>query len=121
LNPDEPGIIGYFNSLDDLLCPFTVEDHVMVYRTAWHPDGCPPRTPPADQDGEGGYLIDIGAPGDELFLGRGWYWPEFPPGVTWRWTGTYKQAELYVDLQPDDYTLSFAAQSFWRARAVECS
>jgi hypothetical protein len=116
-SPTNQEIIGYFNSLDDLLCPFTVEDHVMVFRTAWHPDGCPPRTPPADP--RGGYTIDVGAPGDEMFLGRGWYWPEFPPGVTWRWTGTYSQAELYVDLPPGDYTVSFAAQSFWRARAVE--
>jgi hypothetical protein len=115
-SPTNQEIIGYFNTLDDLLCPPLVEDHAVVYRTAWHPDGCPPRTPPDDL--QGGYIVDIGAPGDERFLGWGWYWPEFPPGITWRWTGTQPQATLFVDLPPGDYILTLAAQSFWQAREV---
>jgi hypothetical protein len=115
-SPTNQEIIGYFNTLDDLLCPITVEGPLVVYRTAWHPDGCPAREPPAVAPGI--YEIDIGSPGDELFLGWGWHWPESPPGVTWRWTGQYPQAELYVDLPPGVYDLTLAAQSFWRAREL---
>jgi hypothetical protein len=109
-------IIGYFNSLPDLLCPYTVEGDVAVYRTAWHPDGCPPRTPP--ETAPGIYTIDIGSSGDERYIGWGWHWQEDVSGVTLRWTGEYPQTEIYVDLPPDTYTIEIAAQAFWETRRL---
>lgn len=114
--PTNQEIIGFFNTLDDLLCPVLVERDVVLYRTAWHPDGCPPRTPPETSPGQ--YFIDIGAVGDERFIGWGWHWPEDVSGLTLRWMGQYPQTHLYVDLPPGEYTLSFSAQAFWEARTV---
>jgi hypothetical protein len=57
--PTNQEIIGYFNSLPDLLCPMFVEHDAIVFRTTWHPDGCPPRTP--SQTESGTYQIDISA------------------------------------------------------------
>ncbi|NWF70716.1 MAG: hypothetical protein HXY40_16650, partial [Chloroflexi bacterium] len=65
-------IIGYFNSLPDLLCPVWVERDGVVFRTAWHPDGCPARTPLEIETGV--YQIDVGAAGDERYIGWGWHW-----------------------------------------------
>ncbi|MCL4877318.1 MAG: hypothetical protein KJ064_11705 [Anaerolineae bacterium] len=110
-------IIGYFNRLPDLLCPIAVEDDAIAYRTAWHPNGCPARTPPEVQPGV--YQVDVGADGDESYLGWGFYWPEYPAGISWRWMGAYPQAELYVDLPPADYEISLAVQSFWRERSLQ--
>ncbi len=114
--PTTQEIIGYFNSLPDLLCPVWVEGEAVVYRTAWHPDGCPPRTPP--ETAPGVYTLDIGAAGDERFIGWGWHWPEDVGGVAWRWTGEYPQARLYADLPPGAYTLTLAMQAFWEPRRV---
>jgi hypothetical protein len=110
-------IVGYFNSLPDLLCPYVVEGEAIVYRTAWHPDGCTDRTPP--QLESGAYQIDIGTAGDEFFIGWGWHWQEQVAGLTLRWSGEYPQAEVYLDLPPQDYTLTFAAQAFYEARTVQ--
>jgi hypothetical protein len=110
-------IVGYFNSLPDLLCPYTVEGEVIVYRTAWHPDGCADRTPP--QLDSGAYQIDIGTAGDEFFIGWGWHWQERVAGLTLRWTGEYPQADVYLDLPPQSYTLTFAAQAFYETRSVQ--
>ncbi len=109
-------IIGYFNSLDDLLCPYTVEGAAVVYRTRWHPDGCPPRTPP--QTDPGVYTIDIGSPGDTAYIGWGWHWPESVSGLTLRWTGEYPQTQVYVDLPPSAYTVELSAQAFWENRQL---
>lgn len=109
-SPTNQEIIGYFNSLPGLLCPYTVEGHAVVYRTAWHPDGCPPRTPPQHEPGV--YHIDIGAPGDEPFIGWGWHYAENISGVTLRWTGAFPQTKVYVDLPPGDYDVSLSAQAY---------
>jgi len=114
--PTAQEIIGYLNQLDDLLCPVVVERDAVFYRTAWHPDGCPPRTPPEVSPGV--YQIDIGAEGDERYLGWGWHGLERVFDLTLRWTGEYPQADLYVDLPPGGYTVTLAAQSFWRDRAL---
>lgn len=110
-------IIGYFNSLPDLLCPMFLEGDALVYRTTWHPDGCPDRRPLEVEPFT--YQVDLGSTGDEFFTGWGWYWPEqIVSGVTVRWTGEYPQADLYVDLPPDDYELTLLAQAFAEPRAL---
>ncbi len=110
-------IVGYFNTLPDLLCPYTVEGEAIVYRTAWHPDGCANRIPPEIESGV--YQIDIGTPGDEFYIGWGWHWQEQVSGLTLRWAGEYPQAQVYLDLPPQDYTLTFAAQAFYEPRRVQ--
>lgn len=109
-------IIGYFNSLDDLLCPVWREGAAVVYRTRWHPDGCPPRTPPEIEPGV--YQIDIGAAGDEFFTGWGWHWQEDVGGVSVRWTGRWEAAQLYLDLPPADYDMTLVAQAFHQPRTL---
>ncbi len=110
-------MIGYFNSLPDLLCPVFIEGQAIAYRTHWHPAGCPPRTPPEVEPGI--YRVDIGGPADETYTGWGWYWREDFGGLTARWTGEPPTpATLYVDLPPGAYTLAFSAQSFQRAKTV---
>lgn len=108
-------IVGYLNSVGDLLCPVWVERDAVVYRSASHPLPCPPRTPPEAEPGV--YQIDLGSSGDERYIGWGWHWSE-DVGVTWRWAGEYPQALLYVDLPPGDYTVSLAAQAFHEARTL---
>jgi len=110
-------IVGYFNSLPDLLCPYTVENYAVVYRTTWHPDGCPPRTPPEVTPGV--YQIDIGTAGDERYIGWGWHYPESIFDITLRWTGAYPQTLLYVDLPPGAYNLSLSAQAFMQPRKLQ--
>ena len=117
--PTAQEIVGYFNSLPDLLCPAWVEGDAVAYRTAWHPDGCPPRTPPLAEPGV--YLLDLGAAGDERFIGWGWHWPEDVGGATWRWAGEYPQARLYVDLPPGAYRLTLTMQAFHEPRQVTIS
>ena len=116
--PTTQEIIGYLNSLADLVCPMWVEHEAVVYRTAWHPDGCPPRTPP--ETAPGVYHIDIGTEGDERYIGWGWHWPEVVGGyTTWRWTGEYPQTQLYVDLPPGAYSVSLTAQAFYQPRTLK--
>ncbi len=109
-------IIGYFNALDDLLCPYTVEGDAVVYRTTWHPDGCPARTPPETTPNV--YTIDIGSPGDEAYIGWGWHYQEDVSGVTLRWAGAYPQTRVYIDLPPSAYTITISAQAFWQPRQL---
>lgn len=109
-------IIGYFNALDDLLCPYTVEGDAVVYRTTRHPDGCPPRTPPQSSPGE--YTIDIGASGDEAYIGWGWHYAEDVSGVTLRWTGAYPQTQVYVDLPAGVRSVKIAAQAYYEPRQL---
>lgn len=117
IGPTNQEIIGYFNSLPDLLCPAYVEGDAVAFRTAWHPDGCPPRTPPETESGV--YRIDMGDTGDERFIGWGWYWQEDVPGLRVRWAGAYPEALIYVDLPPDNYRLTIATQAFNRDRELE--
>ncbi len=114
--PTNQEIIGYFNSLPDLLCPFAVEDGAVAFRTAWHPDGCPPREPPEVSPGH--YQIDIGAADDVRYIGWGWHWSESISGMALRWTGEYPQAKLYVDLPPGAYDVTIVAQAFWEPRQL---
>ncbi|MCC6613506.1 MAG: hypothetical protein IT320_08510 [Anaerolineae bacterium] len=109
-------IVGFFNAQGDLVCPYAIERDTIVYRTTWHPDGCPPRTPPEIEPGV--YEIDLGVSGDERYIGWGWHWQEDIGATRWRWTGEYPTSNLYVDLPPDRYTLSLAAQSFWEPRQL---
>ncbi|NDJ61055.1 MAG: hypothetical protein GYB67_08010 [Chloroflexi bacterium] len=116
VGPTVQEILGYFNSLPDLLCPVAVERSAVAYRTTWHPDGCPPRTPP--EIAPGVHEIDIGAPGDERYIGWGWHWAETISGLTLRWMGEYPQTRLYVDLPPSDYILTIPAQAFHEPRTL---
>jgi hypothetical protein len=109
-------ILGYFNSLGDLLCAPTVEGDAVVYRTRWHPDGCAPRTP--SESAPGVYTIDVGAPGDEPFLGWGWHYAEDISGLTLRWAGAYPQTQVYVDLPPGAYMVTLSAQAYTQARQL---
>ncbi|MBI1255879.1 MAG: hypothetical protein GC204_00265 [Chloroflexi bacterium] len=109
-------ILGYFNSLRDLVCPLWIEGDAIVYRTAWHPDGCPARIPP--QDANGDYLIDIGATDDLHYIGWGWHQAETISGLTLRWTGEYPQTQVYFDLPAGGYTLTISAQSFYEPRRL---
>lgn len=119
-------VIGYLNSLPDLVCPLWIEGDAVVYRTTAHPDGCPPRTPP---ETPGGYMIDIGAPDDWRYLGWGWHWREPVAGIDWRWTGAPPEfgadgemqpgsARLYLELPTGEYTVTLNAQSFGAERPV---
>ncbi|MDZ4766274.1 MAG: hypothetical protein SGI73_17170 [Chloroflexota bacterium] len=113
-------IIGYFNQLGDLVCPFAVEGAAVVYRTTWHPDGCPVRTPP--EIAPGVYEIDIGGADDVRYLGWGWH-PAEPVGdIDWRWAGQplfgQTDARLYVDLPVADTIVTLNAQAFHEAREL---
>jgi hypothetical protein len=115
--PTNQEIIGYLNNLPDLVCPMYVEGDALVYRTSAHPDGCPPRTPPETTPGT--YTIDIGTPDDVRFIGWGWHWREDVPGLNVRWTGQYPETQVYVNLPPDNYTLTLNTQAFHRDRELE--
>lgn len=115
--PTNQEIIGYFNALPDLLCPMFIEHDAVVFRTTWHPDGCPPRTPPQTESGR--YQIDIGAPDDVRYIGWGWHWPEEVAGLNLRWTGEYPQTKIYIDLPPNAYQLEISAQAFWESRDLK--
>ena len=117
IGPTAQEIIGYFNSLDDLLCPVWVEGDAVVYRTAAHPDGCPGRIPEEIEPNV--FAIDSGTSGDERYIGAGWHWPESVFDVTLRWTGAASQTQFYADLPPDDYTVTITAQAFWETRELQ--
>ncbi|MBL8131630.1 MAG: hypothetical protein JNL42_07210, partial [Anaerolineae bacterium] len=108
-------IIGFFNSLDDLLCPFAVEGDAVVYRTRRHPAGCAPRTPPLTGNG---YVIDVGAEDDVRYLGEGWFYAEDVFGVTLRWAGDRPQAAFYVDLPPGAYAVEVDTQAYHETRRM---
>ncbi len=109
-------ILGYFNSLPDLVCPVWIEGDAVVYRTAWHPDGCPPRIPP--QTAPGDYSIDIGSNDDARYIGWGFHYAESIFGTTLRWTGNYPQTQVYLDLPPGGYNLTITTQAFYQPRQL---
>lgn len=109
-------ILGFFNAQRDLLCPYTVEGDAVVYRTRWHPDGCAPRTPTETEPGT--FTLDVGSPGDEGFLSESWYYPEDIFGVTLRWMGASTRNNVYVDLPPGAYNLTFTAQAYQQPRTL---
>jgi hypothetical protein len=123
-------IVGFLNAQSDLVCPLWVEGDAIVYRTAWHPNGCPERTPQETEPGI--YQIDIGAPEDQRFIGWGWHWREDVGATVWRWMGDYPRlgnevvpdggflhSDIYVELPEGVYSLHFAAQAFAEPRVVE--
>jgi hypothetical protein len=121
--------IGAFNRWADLLCVQWTERDAVVWRTSAHPDfaACPPRTPPPSA---AGYTIDLGSPGDERFLGWGWYYAEEVAGITARWLGAPHPAAdpptdapptgwLYVDLPAGAYRLTVTAQAYAEDRRLQ--
>ncbi len=114
--PTSQEIIGFLNQLPHLVCPLLVERDAVLYRSRWHPSGCPARRPPALDDSS--VQIDVGSPGDELYLGWGWHRQENISGITLRWAGEYPQADLYVELTPGVYRLTMYAQAFAETRSV---
>lgn len=110
-------IIGYLNSLPQFFCPPVVEGPAVAFRSTWHPDGCSTtRTPP--QPDPNSYLVDIGAVGDEVFLGDGWHYREQIAGLSLRWSGRNEQTFLYLDVPQGDYTLRLSAQAYWEPRQL---
>jgi hypothetical protein len=111
-------VLGWLNSLPALLCPVWVEGSAVVYRTTWHPDGCPARTPPENEPDV--YRIDIGG-GDLPHIGWGWHYPEQIGGLSARWLGRFETTQLYLALPPGAYELALAAQSFVEERTFQVS
>ncbi|MDZ4669663.1 MAG: hypothetical protein SH821_02235 [Phototrophicales bacterium] len=109
-HPTLQEIFGFLNSHPDLACPIFLEYDAVVYRTTWHPDGCPARIPPMDDTGA--YVVDIGASSDPFYIGSGFHNPESVAGISVRWTGAKPQTELHVDLPPVAYTMELVAQAF---------
>jgi hypothetical protein len=106
-------IIGFLNSLD-YLCPVTVEGEAVLYRT--RPD-CPPRRLP--EIAPGSWQIDFGVPGDELFIGRGFYRKEIIGGPSARWLGRDDYAEIFIDLPPAaDYVITVEATAFQQEQQI---
>ncbi len=112
-------IIGYLNSLPDLLCPVAIEREVVFFQSSAVSQPCPARTPLPAPDGT--LTIDIGAPDDRFFLGRGWHYAETIFDISLRWAGAEPQASLYIDLPPSAYQLEFSAQAFSETRTVRIS
>ncbi|NLX11360.1 MAG: hypothetical protein GXY36_17060 [Chloroflexi bacterium] len=109
-------ILALFNAHASL-CYLGTERDAVLYRTTSHPKGCPPRTPPEAEPGV--YRIEIGAPGDEGFIGHGWFWPEDFGGLSMRWAGGGNESLLYADVPPGAaYELVIRALAFHEARDV---
>ncbi len=85
----------------DFLCPALVEGDAVLYRTTAHPDDCPPRR--YDPVEPGTWLVDVGLPGDEFFIGPGFHRAEVIGGPAARWIGAEAlgYAEVLFNL-PDD-------------------
>lgn len=117
--PTVPEIVGFFNQLDDAVCFDRVEGDAIVYRTYYLADHeCAGRAPIPDA-GSRVFWIDIGAVGDERYIGQGYHPSETISGVTWRWTGAHPQIiDTYVDLDARPYTVTFNLQSFAEPRRV---
>jgi hypothetical protein len=114
MGPTPQEILGFLNAQPDLVCPVWVEGDAVVYRTAWHPAGCPARMPPEREADV--YQIDLGESGDEKYIGAGWHWQESVPGTMVRWA--MDQAIIYVDLPAGVYRLTVSTQAFQQAREL---
>lgn len=108
-------VVGYLNSVGDLLCPPITEADLIVYRTRWHPDGCSARIPP--QIDENVYQIDIGGE-DTPYIGWGVHNRENIFDISLRWLGQYPQTNLYLDLPPNTYEITVEAQAFAEPRTL---
>lgn len=116
--PDQHGIdeiSAFLNSQRGLVCPLLTEGAAVVYRTNWHPDGCPPLALPTAPDGAA--LLDIGASADALIIGPGWHFPEPLFDLTVRWMGA-EPASVIVDVPPADYTLTVRGQAYEAERVL---
>ncbi|GAB4448686.1 MAG: hypothetical protein Kow00120_18870 [Anaerolineae bacterium] len=112
-----PEYLGFLN-VEQSVCFYKAEVGLFIYRAHWHPEGCPPRTPP--QDASGAYVIDLGAPGDEPFFGEYWYWQEDVGGVMARWAGGNEASRLRVMLPPGRaYEVTFVAAGYGARRRVQ--
>ncbi|HEX3052275.1 MAG TPA: hypothetical protein VHP83_16565 [Aggregatilineaceae bacterium] len=108
-------ILTFFN-MQSALCFMEVERDAVLYRTTSHPEGCPPRTPPETESGV--YRIAFGQPGDEGFIGPGWYRKEQIGGTPARWTSG--ETQLYATLPPDQaYTITLRAVAFNTPRTIQ--
>jgi hypothetical protein len=112
-------ILGILNGLP-FLCPVTVERDAVFFRTEAHPlfAECPARHLP--EVAPGTYEIPFGLPGDELFIGRGFYPHDVIGGPPGRWMGAYDlgEADLFIDLPQGDYTMTLEATAFAEAQTV---
>ena len=115
--PEAREMAGFFN-MQESVCFVRAEADLMIYRAHWHPKGCPPRTPP--QDATGAYVLDLGAPGDEGFIGEYWYWQEDVGGVGARWAGGNDASRLRVALPGGrDYRMTLVATGYGEGQGVE--
>jgi hypothetical protein len=108
--------VGLLN-MQTSICFYKAEDGLLIYRAHWHPAGCPPRTPP--QDESGAYVLDLGVPGDEGFIGEFWYWQEDVGGVLARWAGGNDASRLRLELPPgSDYEMTLVATGYGEGRTA---
>ncbi|MDX2138429.1 MAG: hypothetical protein SF123_10075 [Chloroflexota bacterium] len=131
-------VLGFFNQNTDLVCPTWASDSAVVYRTTWHPAGCPARIPIEVDDGIEAlpkYEILIGSPDDQRFIGWGWHWREQGIDGGWyRWAGDYPRlggdvvpedgflhADLHFDLPSGAYQLELMMDAYGEARQVTLS
>ena len=109
--------VGLLN-VQESICFYKAEQGLLIYRAHWHPGGCPPRTPP--QDASGAYVLDLGVPGDEAFVGEFWHRQEDVGGVLARWAGGNDASRLRVELPAArDYTMTLIATGYGDGRAVD--
>jgi hypothetical protein len=110
-------ILALFNAHPSL-CFVEVERDAVFYRTTSHPKGCPPRIPP--EIAPGVYRIPLGQPGDEGFIGQGWFWQENIGGTPARWAGGRPEAVVYASLPSGrGYSLTLRAVAFYAPRTVK--
>jgi hypothetical protein len=110
-------VLDIFNGHPSL-CFLEVERDAILYRTTSHPKGCPPRLPPEIEPGL--YRIPLGEPGDEGFIGHGWYRHEAFGGAAARWAGGQNEALLYASLPTgSDYTMTVRGVAFEEPRTIK--
>jgi hypothetical protein len=110
-------VLAFFNG-HLALCFVEVEQDAVLYRATSHPKGCPPRTPPEIEPGV--YRIPLGRPGDEGFIGQGWFRQENIGGTAARWTGGRLDTVLYASLPTGrGYTLAVRAVAFDAPRTIQ--
>jgi hypothetical protein len=108
-SPTHVDVIGYLNTLDDVLCPPEIEKDLVIYATRWKTPACATNRTP-DEYKPGRWRIDIGAGNDARYLGTGWHRPEVIVGISVRWATD--RALLYADLPPGTKTITVRAQAY---------
>jgi hypothetical protein len=118
LPPDRTQEVLAFLNGQPSLCFVEVERDAVLYRATSHPKGCPPRLPPEIEPGV--YRIPLGQPGDEGFIGQGWFRQEDIGGTAARWSGGRLDTLLYASLPTGrGYTLAVHAVAFNAPRTVQ--